>query len=423
MDMSLRHLRAVLAVARCGNAHKAAASLCVTQPAVTRAIQELEQELGMPLFERTARSMLLTRAGQVVYEHTVRALAQLDKAEGKLSDIGIVRRPSASLACKATHRHLRTLIAIAEHRTETLAALHLNLSQPSVTRALRELECVVQTPLFQRTKRGMLPTGAGEVLIRHAKLMYIELSAARNDLAAQCGDTGGRIVIGSLPLASTLLVPRAVTLLKDDYPDLSITILEGTYESLLDDLRCGDIDLLVGVLRDPAPCDDVVQETLFEEQLSVMVRIGHPLTRFKHLTLADVIDTEWVLPYKGAPSRKRFEEMLSSAGLETPQQAIESNALLTIRALLLESDRVSILSRNQSHYEEMHDMLVALPIDMRGSERPIGVATRAGAKRSAETNSLMKLLRTVSTEMKYRSAEVAAECLGPLLSRACANAN
>lgn len=419
-DMSMRHLRALVAVARCGSAHKAAELLFVTQPAVTRAIQELEQELELPLFERTARNMLLTRAGKVMYERTVRALAQLDKAERELTDIGIVRRPSASLAAKITHRHLRTLVAIAEHHTETSAALHLDLSQPSVTRALRELECVVETPLFQRTTRGMLATRAGEVLIRRAKLMFVELSAARDDLAAQEGDGCGRIVIGSLPLASTLLVPRAVTLLKNEYPDLSITILEGTYESLLDKLRCGDLDLLVGVLRDPVPCNDIVQEVLFEDQLSVMVRQGHPLTRLEQPTLADAIEAEWVLPYQGAPSRKIFERVLSNAGLKAPQNVIESNALLTIRALLIESDRVSIMSRNQIHYEQLHDMLVALPIDLRGSERLIGVTTRVGAKRSAGESALIKLLRTVSAEMQYRSAAVAEAIVEPSLSCACA---
>jgi len=75
-------------------------------------------------------------------------------------------------------------------------------------------------------------------------LLFHELQRARDDIAAQLGNITGRIVVGALPLASTLLVPRAVTRLKQEYPDLRVTILEGTYESLLAGLRCGDIDLL-----------------------------------------------------------------------------------------------------------------------------------------------------------------------------------
>ncbi|MDY6949310.1 MAG: LysR substrate-binding domain-containing protein, partial [Pseudomonadota bacterium] len=111
-------------------------------------------------------------------------------------------------------------------------------------------------------------------------------------------------------------------------------------------------------------------------------------------------DAEWVLPYKGAPSRKAFEQVMHAAGLPLPKNAIESNALVALRALLIESDRLSILSRNQIHYEELHGMLSVLPIDMRGSERPIGITTRADAKRSIGLDALLRHLRAVSDEMK-----------------------
>jgi LysR family transcriptional regulator, regulator for genes of the gallate degradation pathway len=206
-----------------------------------------------------------------------------------------------------------------------------------------------------------------------------------------------------------LLVPRAVTRLKREYPDLAVTILEGTYESLLAGLRCGDIDLLAGVLRYPIPCNDIVQERLFEDLLSVVGRKGHPFASATSLRLADVIDSEWVLPYKGAPSRKAFEQVMNAAGLHLPKNAIESNALIALRALLIESDRLSILSRNQIHYEELYGMLSVLPIDMRGSERPIGITTRADAKRSVGLNALMQSLRAVGDEMRTLGARPAGE--------------
>jgi DNA-binding transcriptional LysR family regulator len=400
IDGNLRQLRAVVAVSQGGSVHKAASILHLTQPAVTRAIHELEQALGLELFERTPKGMVATEVGAILVERTQRAFAQLAQAEHELTEIGLSRRSSASVSVKITHRHLRTLVAIDEHQTETAAAVELDVSQPSVTQTLRELERIVETDLFMRTARGMLATRAGEVMVRRTKLLFHELQRARDDIAAQLGNITGRIVVGALPLASTLLVPRAVTRLKQEYPDLRVTILEGTYESLLAGLRCGDIDLLAGVLRYPIPCNDIVQERLFEDLLSVVGRKGHPFATAKALRLADVIDSEWVLPYKGAPSRKAFEQVMNAAGLPLPKNAIESNALVALRALLIESDRLSILSRNQIHYEELHGMLSVLPIDMRGSERPIGITTRADAKRSVALNALMQNLRTVGEELK-----------------------
>jgi LysR family transcriptional regulator of gallate degradation len=400
IELNMRQLRALVAVSQGGSVHRAASILHVTQPAVTRAIHELEKSLGLELFERTARGMVATAVGAILVERTQRAFAQLVQAEHELAGLGLSRRSSAGISAKVTHRHLRTLVAVDEHQTETAAAVELDVSQPSVTQTLRELERIVEADLFLRTARGMLATRAGEVMVRRTKLVFHELQRARDDIAAQLGNITGRIVVGALPLASTLLVPRAVTRLKQEYPNLLVTILEGTYESLLAGLRCGDVDVLVGVLRYPIPCNDIAQERLFEDLLSVVGRKGHPFASAKSLRLADVIDAEWVLPYKGAPSRKAFEQVMNAAGLPLPKNAIESNALVTLRALLIESDRLSILSRNQIHYEELHGMLSVLPIDMRGSERPIGITTRADAKRSIGLNALMRYLRAVSDEMK-----------------------
>lgn len=396
IKLNMRQLRALIAVARNGTVHRAAEALHLTQPAVTRAVLEFERELGFVLFERTTKGMLLTELGTILFERAVRALGHLESAEHELADVGVMRRSVAGLASKVTHRHLHTVIAVAEHLTETMAAQHLNVSQPSVTQALRDFERIVEAPLFLRTVRGMLATRAGEIVIRRAKLMFVEMAAARDDIGIKLGTVDGHIVVGALPLASTLLVPRAVTLLLKEYPKLRVTMMEGAYDSLLEALRCGDVDLLVGVLRYPAPANDILQERLFEDLLSIVVRKGHPLTAARRLELADVIGAEWVLPYKAAPSRKAFEQVLNAAGLRIPDNVIESNALVTLRGLLMQSDRLSVSSRSQIHYEELHGMLEVLPIDMRGSERPIGITIRADAKRSPGLNALMEHLRTVS---------------------------
>lgn len=400
IEMNMRQVRALMAVAQGGSVHKAASLLHLTQPAVTRAIHEFEQALGLELFERTAKGMVATAVGAILVDRSQRAFAHLAHAEQELDELGMSRRSAASISSKVTHRHLRVLLAIDKYRTETAAAAELDVSQPSVTQALRELERVVEADLFLRTARGMFLTRAGEVMVRRTKLMLHEWQKAREDIAAHLGKITGSIVVGALPLASTLLVPRAVSRLKAEYPDLLVTLLEGTYESLLEDLRCGDVDVLVGVLRYPIPCSDIVQEKLFEDLLSVVCRKGHPLASARSLRLADVIDSEWVLPYKAAPSRKAFEQVMHAAGLPVPKNAIESNALVALRGLLIESDRLSILSRNQIHYEELHGMLSVLPIDMRGSERPIGITTRADARRSVGLDTLMRHLRAVSDEMK-----------------------
>lgn len=130
IDPNMRQLRALIAVAQGGSVHKAASLMHVTQPAVTRAIHELEQVLGLELFARTAKGMVPTTVGAILVERTQRAFAQLTHVEQELAEMGVSRRSTTSIGAKVTNRHLRTLVAIDRHGTETAATQELDVSQP-----------------------------------------------------------------------------------------------------------------------------------------------------------------------------------------------------------------------------------------------------------------------------------------------------
>ncbi|CAN5799130.1 LysR substrate-binding domain-containing protein [soil metagenome] len=399
-DHNMRRLRAFVAVAQWRSVNRASEHLHLTQPAVTRAVRSLENELEVSLFDRSPRGMALTDYGRLVYERAKRAFDYLKLAEQELATAtpsGDPRKKACGLVGKIARRHMQAIVGIDEYQTETAAALQMNLSQPAVTLALRDLERIVDAQLFVRTARGMIATPYGDVMVRRAKLAMAELAAASDDIAAHVGIVRGRLVVGVLPLSGTLLAPTAITLVNREHPHLRLSMLEGPYDSLLKGLRCGDVDVIVGALHH-SPAPDVTQERLFDDQLSVVVRKGHPLTRRKSMSLADVADAEWVVPFKRTTWRNTLEKAMLSSGLDIPDSAIETNTLTTVRALLLESDRLSVLSRRQIQYDERGGLLAVLPIDMSGTELPIGVATRADAKHSAGLGALLAHLRTLLSE-------------------------
>lgn len=94
-------------------------------------------------------------------------------------------------------------------------------------------------------------------------------------------------MVGSLPLPHTYLLPKTIIDITGDYTDLSVGIVDGPYPSLLHLLRHGEMDIIVGALRDPLPTKDVGQEVLFSEPLSIIVRTDHPLTKGSGVRLAD----------------------------------------------------------------------------------------------------------------------------------------
>ncbi len=395
IEPNMRRLRTLVAVAQCHSVNRAAERLHVTQSAVTRGVQALEDEIGLALFERTARGMNPTAPGQIVVERAQRALSYLDAAEHALladGSEGASQRASIGLAGKAVQRHLQAVSAIADHLTETASALQLGISQPAVTQALRDLEDLVGASLFVRTSQGMMPTRQGDIVIRGAKLALNEIAAVGADLAAHLGLVRGRLMVGALPLSGTQIAPQLLSRVAKAHPGLRLCVVEAQYDRLLQSLRCGDLDVIVGALM-PLRMPDVSYHHLFDDEMVVVVRRGHPLTRRRTLSLSDLDGAGWVAPFRRVRVPNTVEKVMMQAGLRLPEDAIEASSVAMVRGLLMESDRISALSRRQIYYEEREGLLSVLPLKLGGASLPIGYMMRTDAQSTVGLATLVQHLR------------------------------
>jgi LysR family transcriptional regulator of gallate degradation len=208
------------------------------------------------------------------------------------------------------------------------------------------------------------------------KLARSHLRSANDEIAGLRGVKQGHLVVGTLPLVRTIIVPLAITKLLDGHSYLDISTVEGPYDDLVAGLRCGDIDLIIGALRGDATDKDLQEEPVFTESLSAIVRAGHPLMQQKRVEWEDLLRYQWILPRRGTPTRKLFEKTILGRGLQLPLHVVETSSLVMLRGLLLESDRVTILSRHQIRFEEQAGLLASLPFRLSGTERPIGMTRR-----------------------------------------------
>ncbi|MGQ9427351.1 LysR family transcriptional regulator [Gilvimarinus sp. F26214L] len=359
---NLRHLHALLAVSRHGSISAASAQVHLSQPAITQALNRVEAALGTPLFQRSVGGMTPTGAGRVF-------LARVDRALRFLHIFNNARRPPF------TTTQLRALTAVVEYGNISIAAAKLGLAQPSVHRAAREAEEVAGDTLFIRSGSGVNPTPTAKRLARLASQTFAELRQAQEEVAEHLGTVNGSLRIGSLPLARTDLVPSSVNRLLQRYPDARISIVDGPYEELLDMLLHGRVDLIVGALRQPPPTREVRETLLFDDPLAVVARPDHPLLARKRLNLETIAKHEWVAPRQGTPARQRFQSLFADRGLRPPERLIECSSSMATRALLLESDRIALLSSRQVLPEIRHGMLCTLPVPLDVS-RPIGVTVR-----------------------------------------------
>jgi LysR family transcriptional regulator of gallate degradation len=405
-SLRFRALWALIAAADHGSTNQAARALNLTQPAVSHAIKLIEAQLGVPLFNRRSKGMVLTELGEIFSQRVRRAMNHLIAAENEIARIATlpaVKENIRGLHRRVTRQQLVTLVSVAERRSVQYASQETGYSQSVIWHALRELRGLVGEALVEHRPSGITLSVGGEILVRYAKLAFAELRYAHDDLAAFQGNLSGRVVIGALPLSRTILLPRAIAHMAPRYPNLEFTLVDGPYSTLLSALRCGDIDIIVGALRTPAPADDVIEEVLFREPLSIAAGIHNPLVQSHGLTLADLADQQWIMPIRGTPTRSIFEGLFVKQGLTPPKKVIESSSLIATRALLLESNYLTFISRSQIHYEEQFGILAALNVDgLADTERPIGVTTRADASVSPGVRELIRRLHTVSRKLYQR---------------------
>jgi DNA-binding transcriptional LysR family regulator len=383
----LKALHVLRAVARHGSAARAAEAIHLSQPAVTRAVLELEKACQVPLFVRAARGMVPTPAGARVVQRadTVFLYLAYGASEAVTAAPEAPRRPVAPerFAATVTPAGLRALVAVAEAGSEARAAQALGVSQPAVHAALQGLERLLALRLFYKSAQGTRLTPSGQALLRRAKLAFSEIRAIAGDVAAWRGEIGGRVVVGVLPLSVSLFLPRAVETLLREHPGIAVQIVDGTYESLLQQLLSADVDAIAGALRAAEPPPEVRQVTLFEDDLAVVARRDHPCLALPSPTLRALLDWEWVVPLPGTPAAAALERAFAHEGLPPPRSRLQANSPALTQALVLQSGRLALASRGQT-LAEAQGALCIVPVPLAGTARHIGMALRGMSEPAPE---------------------------------------
>lgn len=367
MKASIRHLRIFLATFDTGAISRAARLHNLSQPAVTQSIGGLERRVGLPLFERIPRGLAATTAGNVLARRVRRFFARLDAA---LVDV------APRLVLTATTSQLTALIAAVEAENLTLAARRLGLAQPTVHRAITGLELEVGKALFERTSRGMLASRPAVALAGAAKLAFSELEQADAEIGELLGREVGRIMIGAMPFSRVSLLPTAIARFRANWPTLAIHTVEGPYTSLLDGLRRGRLDFLIGALRDPVPVDDVEQEPLVEDRHVVVCGPGHEILSFETFAPERLAAYPWVVAPPGTPSRWIFDRIFT--GPKAPASLVETSSMMLMRELMAVSHHLGFVSAGLIRREVRTGGLVPVPLELAGTTRIIGLSTRAG---------------------------------------------
>lgn len=265
-------------------------------------------------------------------------------------------------------RHLRALLAVAEHGSFNRAATALGLTQPAISKGIAALERATGAPLFVRGIRGVSLTKAGQVVERVARSTLALSQNAKDEVAALARGSAGRLRIGATPSAMLGLVPVACANLGKATGPMELTICEGLDDELLPALEGGEIDLLIGPVADSCHSDaHITEAVLLHERVSIGVRSGHELATCRSLRLADVIDRPWILPSRGSRFHALVEAAFLAAALPWPKDVITTSSLPAQEMLALNSGRLVLCTEIQ-HLARKPELIV-IPIENGPSRR------------------------------------------------------
>lgn len=360
--LNLRHLEALSVIARAGSMSLAAEQVSLSQPALTQAVGKIERNLDIRLFERQADGTRPTLPGTAWIIRVERALRYLTHG------VRLVRRsarlsPLDHIERRISMVQLRALVAVEQCSSYATAAEQIALSQPAVYRAVRELQDALGAQLLVRAGRAVRPTDLASRFVRFVRLMLAELRTGLDEIAAG-KHGGGRISIGTLPMARAVFLPDLLARFAQEHPAASVEVREAPYGELLVALRHGDIDLMIGgALRHPAPANDVEQETLFDDELFIVGNSAHPLRRHKAATIGDLLAYPWAVPAQGVPMRRNWEALFRSHGVEPPTPRIECGSVLVTRGLMLKGEWLTLMSLDQFLFERQAGALAEIPIE------------------------------------------------------------
>ena len=326
-DYNLRHLTAIGQIAQLGTMGAAARAVNLTQPALTQALARVENQLNLPLFERRHDGMVPTPAADLLVP---RIRAALDHA----------------ISPHVTTARMRALLALADSGSYLGASLATGLAVPTLHRAVKDLSLSLRKVLVERRSNAVALTEAGQTLARTFRLARVELEAGLAEIEALKGREVRRITIGAMPLSRARILPAAVARFLKRHPHVRIAIAEGARTELVEPLRNGVIDMMIGALRQPLVEPDLVQTALFEDEPIVVARHDHPLGSTRP-DLSALARHPWILPARGAPLRDKWEAMFAERGMTAPPVPVESGSVMIIRQVLIESDFLTLVSPDQ----------------------------------------------------------------------------
>lgn len=370
--LTIKQVRVIGAVASCASLARASEQLNASQSSLSRAIAEVEGKLGQRLFARGWTGMEPTSQGEIVIARCRYMMSSIQAAQEALEASGA---RIADLGYHLAWELLSAVSAIKATGSVSAAAEYLERTQPDISRALAKITTATGRPPFERTRSGMKATGDAVILADlHTKLL-MDVMTMPEQLEALSDEVTGRVAVGLLPFSEQDIVVKVFGEMLSRHRHVRLQAVTGSYAALIDGLRQGELDFLIGPLREPPPYDVLEEQHLYDEFFAVIARADHRLAKGRR-ELKDLVGENWIVAPHGTPTRRYFEDLLIGQGLVPPSQTCEIVTFALAEQMVINSDAVGLLTYSDRKLQMISNRLKSLDLDLPENRRGIGLTFR-----------------------------------------------
>jgi DNA-binding transcriptional LysR family regulator len=230
-------------------------------------------------------------------------------------------------------RHLRYFVAVAEEENVSRAALKLHVSQPGISRQIKDLEDEIGFQLFERSAKSVKLTDAGKTFLTEARAVLQRTDDAVKTARAVASKTDGELHVGYAPSPTVKILPQALRLFQEQFPNVRVMLHDMSTEEMLTGLREGKLHVALMVEPRPKSSRELVFKLLARYSMCAAVAPKHPLAKLKSVTLAQLVN-EPLIGYSRADYpdyHENMEKIFAPAG-HAPRVAEEHDGIASLIA-------------------------------------------------------------------------------------------
>lgn len=300
--------------------------------------------------------------------------------------------------------NIRDILAVAECGSLRAASRKLGITQPTMTRSIRDTEHELGLELFKRSRNGVTLTDTGSMFVRRAAVIQNELRKITEESQQAQGDYQGQVSVAMSAAASIALIPKILGPFERRYPKALMKLTESLFKPVEADLYSGSIDLFIGPYQSKVQNTSLQVDFLFETKRIIVARKGHPLSKATSLSM--LTGARWIKPsfFQGQDETDLLAPFEQS-GLPNP--TIVSNTHSTMMTLLAvaNSDSLAIIPRQWLDLPLSEQSLQALPVKEVISSAPICIVRRRDVPLTPLAQGFYDIVERASAHYHFKEGE------------------